>query len=103
VQRLQTLVAGLTEQNTLLRQQVALLQTENARLRGGPRGASLDPEPEVKPATPTREPKTRKKRDPRHNAGRHRMEHATRWETHAEEQCPPTNNAAERSLRPLVI
>jgi len=32
VQELQTLVRGLTEQNTLLRQQVAMLQTENARL-----------------------------------------------------------------------
>ena len=85
---LRTLVAGLTEQNGLLRQQVAILQQENARLRGTPLARPPDPAPEVKPATPRRQQKTRKKRAPEHNRGRHRMERATRWETHAAEQCP---------------
>jgi hypothetical protein len=92
---MQTLVRGLTEQNTLLRHQVALLQTENAQLRGVPRAPAPHPEPTPKPATPTRESKTRRKRDPTHNAGRHRMEHATRWETHAAEQCPRCGRALE--------
>jgi transposase len=82
------LVSALTEQNTLLRQQVAALQQENAQLRGEPRAAAPAPAPDLKPATPAREPKVRKRRDPRHNAGRHRLERATRWETHAVEQCP---------------
>jgi len=83
-----TLIAGLTEQNTLLRQQVAMLQQENARLRGMPLTRAPDPLPEIRPATSTREKKPRKKRTPDHNRGRRRMEHTTRWETHAAEQCP---------------
>jgi transposase len=82
-----TLIAGLTEQNALLRQQVAMLQQENARLRRMPLAPAPDPAPEIRPATPTREKKTRKKRAPDHNRGRRRMERATRWETHAAEQC----------------
>jgi len=50
----------------------------------------------VKPAAPKREPKIREKRDPRHNAGRHRMEHATRWERHAEDTCPQCGTALKR-------
>lgn len=94
-QEMQTLVRGLTEQNTLLRQQVTLLQAENARLRGVPRAPAPEPEPEIKPATPTREPKVRKKRDGTHNRGRHRMDHATRWKTHASEACPQCGTTLE--------
>src|SRR5947209_14662871 len=49
-----TLIAGLQEQNTLLRQQVALLTQENARLRGSPLGHPPEPAPVVRPAAPTR-------------------------------------------------
>jgi len=66
LQALRTLVAGLTEQNTLLRQQVAILQQENARLRGVPLAPPPDPAPEIKPASARREQKTRKKRAPEH-------------------------------------
>lgn len=92
---MQTLVRGLTEQNTLLRQQVAALQAENAQLRGIPQGAAPEPVPEVKPATPKRGLKVRKKRDPKHDRGRRRMEHATRWETHAAETCPACGEPLE--------
>ncbi|MDQ2743083.1 MAG: hypothetical protein M3Z66_12420, partial [Chloroflexota bacterium] len=88
-----TLMAGLTEQNTLLRQQVALLQQEQAHLRGVPLGAAPDPLPAPKPATPTREQKTRRKRAPEHNAGRRSLERANRWETHAAETCPRCGTA----------
>lgn len=96
---MQTLVRGLTEQNTLLRQQVAMLTVENARLRGVPLAPAPEPVPEVKPATPKREPKIRKKRDAKHNAGRHRhpqgTRHATRWQTHAAESCPQCGETLE--------
>jgi hypothetical protein len=85
---METLVAAVTEQNRLLRQQVAHLEQENARLRGVPLAAAPDPVPEVKPAAPVREPKTRKKRAAEHNRGRLKLERANRWETHAAEQCP---------------
>jgi transposase len=87
-QELRTLVAGLTEQNALLRRQAAVLHQENARLRGIPLAPAPDPTPEIKPATPKREGRKRKKRAPEHNAGRHRMERANRWMDHAAEQCP---------------
>lgn len=83
-----TLLAGVTEQNRLLRQQVAHLDQENARLRGVPLAPAPDPPREVKPATPAREPKVRKKRAAEHNRGRLKRERATRWETHATESCP---------------
>jgi transposase len=83
-----TLLAGLTEQNTLLRQQVAMLQQENARLRGVSLAPSPALEPEFKPATPRREQKTRRKRAPEHNHGRLKLERANRWVDHAVEQCP---------------
>jgi len=85
---MRTLVAGLTEQNARLRQQVARLEQENARLRGVPLAPAPDPTREIRPATPQREQKPRKKRAPEHNRGRRRMERANRWETHAAEQCP---------------
>jgi hypothetical protein len=85
---MRTLISALTEQNTLLRQQVAALQQENAQLRGEPRARAPEPALEVKPATPRREAKVRKQRDPKHNAGRRRLDCANRWETHAVEQCP---------------
>lgn len=90
---LRTLVAGLTEQNALLRQQVAVLQTENAQLRGASPGRAPEVIPEQKPATPARDQMPRKKRAPEHNHGRHRMERATRWETHAVETCPGCGEA----------
>jgi transposase len=85
---LRILVTGLTEQNALLRQQVANLEQECARLRGEPLGKTPAPVPEQKAATPPREKKGRKKRDASHNRGRHRMGHANRWVNHAVEQCP---------------
>lgn len=83
-----TLVAGLTEQNSLLRQQLARLEQAQAQERGAPLGRPPAPLPTPRPATPTREKKTRTKRDASHNRGRHRMNQATRWETHAVDQCP---------------
>lgn len=94
-EEMQTLVRGLTEQNTLLRQQVAMLQAANARLRGVPLAPAPDPASEPKPATPRREPKVRKKRDPKHNRGRRRMAHATHWETHAATVCPDCGERLE--------
>jgi len=85
---LRTLVAGLTEQNALLRQQVAHLTQENARLRGRPLAPPPEPAPEIKPATPQREKKERKKRAPEHNRGRLKLERANRWQTHALAACP---------------
>ena len=98
-----TLIAGLTEPGTrvrvsLLRQQVALLQQEQAQLRGVPLGAAPDPLPAPKPATPTWEQKTRRKRAPEHNAGRRSVERANRWETHAAEACPRLRRGAEWGL-----
>lgn len=84
----QLLVTALTEQNTLLRQQVAQLEQECARLRGEPLGTAPPEAPTPKAATPVREPKVRKKRDASHNRGRQRMEHANRWVDHAAERCP---------------
>jgi transposase len=85
---LRALVSGLTEQNTLLRQQVAQLRQENARLRGEPLAPAPDAGPTVKPALPQREKKVRKKRAAHHNTGRRRLDRANRWETHAAEHCP---------------
>lgn len=82
------LVAGLTEQNGLLRQQLARLEQAQAQERGEPLGRPPAPLPTPRPAPPTREKKTRTKRDSSHNRGRHRLEQATRWETYAVEQCP---------------
>ncbi len=90
-----TLIAGLTEQNSLLRQQVALLQQENAHLRGVPLGSAPDPLPAPKPATPTREKNTRRKRAPEHNAGRRSVEQANHWETHAADTCPRCGEALD--------
>jgi len=90
-----TLIAGLTEQNTLLRQQVALLQQENAYLRGVPLGAAPAPLPAPTPATPTREKKIRRKRAPEHNAGRRSVEQANHWETHAADTCPRCGTALD--------
>jgi len=88
-----TLVAGLTEPGTrvrvcALRQQVAQMEQETAQLRGQSWGKPPAAVPEQKPATLPRAKKTRKKRDASHNRGRHRMDHANRWETHAVERCP---------------
>ena len=85
---MQTLVAGLTEQNALLRQQVARLEQEKARLRGIPLAPPPDAAPEIKPATPKRDQQVRKKRAPQHNRGRLKLERATRWVNQAAEQCP---------------
>jgi predicted RNA-binding Zn-ribbon protein involved in translation (DUF1610 family) len=85
---LRTLAAGLQEQNALLRHQVAALEQENARLRGTALGRAASPPSEVKPASQERERTRRKRRAPDQNAGRRRMERATRWQTHVAEQCP---------------
>jgi hypothetical protein len=82
------LVTGLTEQNALLRQQVARLERENAQLRGTPLGRASDGAPEQKAASETRERTLRKRRAAAHNHGRRRMARATRWETHAAATCP---------------
>src|SRR5579859_5496369 len=87
------LVAGLTEQNSRLRQQVAQLEQENAQLRGTLPGRVPEPEPESRPASQAREPRTRKQRGAEHNRGRQRMPHATHWETHAVENCPQCGEA----------
>jgi transposase len=83
-----TLLTGLTEQNTLLRQQVARLEQENARLRGVSLAPAPDPVPEGKRATPQREQTPRRKRASEHNRGRLKLERANRWMDHAAEQCP---------------
>jgi transposase len=87
------LVAGLTEQNTRLRQQVARLEQENAQLRGTPPGRTPEPDPVPRPASQAREPRTRKQRGAEYNRGRQRMAHATHWETHAATQCPQCGEA----------
>src|SRR5579884_3755059 len=84
---LRTLVAGLTEQNALLRQEVAQLRAENGRLRGEP-PAVPTPAPPIKPATPEREKKPRPARPAEHNRGCRLRQRVTRWETHAVESCP---------------
>src|SRR5438270_8599116 len=86
--KMEMLLAGVTEQNRLLRQQVAELEQENSQLRGVPVAPAPEPPREIKPAAPRREPTVRKKRAPEHNHGRQKLERATRWETHAAEQCP---------------
>jgi ribosomal protein S27AE len=85
---MRTLMAGLTEQNALLRQQVAQLAQENARLQGMPLAPPPHPGPAIKPATPKREQQARKKRAAEHNRGRLKLERPNRWETHAAESCP---------------
>lgn len=95
MRHLQALVDGLTDQNHLLRHQVAQLGGENAQLCGVPRGTAVPPAPEIQPATSPREPQRRKKRDPSQNAGRRRLPHATRWEAHAIEQCPGCGTALQ--------
>lgn len=85
---LRELLTGVTEQNTLLRQQAAALQTENERLRGGrpePHQPSPWPSERTKQDTP---PKTRKKRDQSHNRGRRRMSQVDERVAHAAETCP---------------
>src|SRR5450759_1812029 len=83
-QGLEQEIAGLQEHNALLRQQVALLEAENTRLRGTPRLPK--PLPGAWPSERTkteREETPRKKRDDRHNRGRHRMAQVDERMTHA--------------------
>ena len=87
-EELRTLVAGLTEQNRLLREQAAQLQQENARLRGIPLAPPPAAPPAVKPASPKRAKKVRKKRARAHNHGRLKLERANRWVNHAAQTCP---------------
>lgn len=85
----QGLITGLQEQNALLRQQVALLEAEKTRLRGTSRPPK--PQPGLWPSERTkqeREDTPRKKRDDRHNRGRHRMAQVDEREVHAAETCP---------------
>lgn len=89
MRELGTVSQGLGEQNMLLRQQVAGLQTENARLRGDVPNAIHQPEPwpseRTKQDTP---PKKRRKRDRKHNHGRQRSERADETVDHALDACP---------------
>jgi hypothetical protein len=89
LQDLRTLLAGVTEQNALLRQQVAALQRANARLRGDEPQAEHQPDPwpseTTKRSTGTR---PRKKRKPEHNHGRRRAEEVDRRVRHVVETCP---------------
>ncbi|HEX6507594.1 MAG TPA: hypothetical protein VF221_08185 [Chloroflexota bacterium] len=87
-EELRTLVARLTEQNRLLREQAAQLHQENARLCETPLALPPDPASAVKPATPKREKNVRKKRAHEHNHGRLKLERANRWVNHAAERCP---------------
>jgi transposase len=85
----QGLITGLQEQNALLRQQVALLEAENTRLRGIPRPPK--PLPGTWPSERTkreRDDTPRKQRDDRHNRGRHRMAQVDERIVHAAETCP---------------
>jgi hypothetical protein len=87
------LTVGLTEQNTLLRQRIAAVELENARLRGVLPGRAPTREPEVRPAVQPREQTPRKKRAGAHNRGRRQQLQPTRWETHAAKQCPQCGTA----------
>lgn len=83
------LLAAVREQNTLLCQQVASLQAENAELRGierTPKAAA--PVWPAGHATPKAEEKPRKKRNRRHNHGRARMTGVDERVQHAAEACP---------------
>lgn len=94
VATLQEMAAGLTEQNALLRQRVAQLDAENAQVRGTERPAKHQPEPWPSERTKQDgEPKTRKKRDRRHNHGRQRMDRVDERIRHAVEQCPHCGTA----------
>ena len=85
----QQLSAGLREQNALLRQQVAHLQADNARLQGTVRVPKR--EPGAWPSERTkqeREEHALKPRDRRHNRGRPRMAQADQEVIHAAQNCP---------------
>jgi transposase len=85
----QQVIAGLQEQNALLRQQVAALQAENARLRGGAPKGLHQPEPWPSAHTKQERPShPRKKRDRKHNRGRHRMAQVDERIEHAADACP---------------
>lgn len=86
---LRGIMTGLEEQNTLVRQQVAGLQTENTRLRGDVPQAVHQPEPW--PSERTRQdtpPKPRRKRDRKHNHGRQRSARVDETIDHAVDACP---------------
>lgn len=90
----QRLIAGLQEQNALLRQQVATLQAENARLTETPRPSTHQAEPWPSERTKKdKEAEPRRKRDRRHNHGRHRMDRVDATVVHAEETCPRCGTA----------
>lgn len=81
--RLRQEVATLREQVATLQAQLAAAQTRLAELEGPPK----DPPASVKPNTPKRERKARRKRKPEHNRAR-RLETPTRIEQHALDRCP---------------
>ena len=92
---LRLVVAALTEQNTLLRQQVAALQQENDRLRGTAPQVEHHPDPWLSGVTKkAARSAPRKKWDPRHNTGRHRM--VTAWRR-AQAVEPPWSGAGSSS------
>jgi hypothetical protein len=88
LQEMRRLVTAVTEQNALLRQQVATLTQESPRARRASLVPPAAPAPPATPASPPRSPHPRNRRDPSHNRGRRRMDRATRCETHAADACP---------------
>jgi transposase len=83
-------IAALQAENAALRQELDLLREQLAaalaridELHNRPK----DPPAFVKPNTPKRQPKPRKKRDPKHNRAR-RLELPSRIEQHLLEHCP---------------
>jgi hypothetical protein len=85
----QEVITGLQEQNALLRQQVAALQQENARLRGDAPRAVHQPDPWPTARTKQeQQPGPRRKRDTKHNRGRHRASHVDERIDHAAAACP---------------
>lgn len=79
---LRGMVAGLDEQNALLRQQVAGLQRDEPRVIHQPEAW---PSERTKQDTP---PKPRRKRDRTHNRGRHRAERVDETIDHVLDACP---------------
>lgn len=89
MQTVETIVTGLEEQNSLLRQQVAALQSENARLRGDTPTVPHQTDPWPSARTKHDSPPTqRRKRDQRHNHGRQRAARTDERIEHALEVCP---------------
>jgi hypothetical protein len=95
----QEVIAGLQEQNALLRQQVAALQHENAHLRSEPATPTHRPDPW--PSTRTKQEQAggpRKKRDRNHNRGRQRMAEVNSLPEPGVENASPTPTARDEPV-----